>query len=263
MLLIDLSYYIFYRYYATYNWYIKQKEAKERKSVTQDPLFLEKYDKMFEKALTDLQKKFDISSENVYFAKDCSREDIWRTKHYEAYKKTREERLDTFDREIFKHSISTLIPQLQTKYKFKLLFLDHLEADDIIAIVKQYERSKHPQKEIFIVTNDNDYVQLIDDYTLVVNLQGKDLKTRIDCVPEEYLKRKIILGDKSDNIASIAKKIGEKTSAKLANDDAALEALFEKNPDAKVNYELNKLLISFDSIPKNLRQQVIENYIRT
>ena len=262
-LLIDLSYFIFYRYYATYNWYRKQNESKD-KDILKDELFINKYDKIFEQTICELQKKHDISWNNIYFAKDCPRDEIWRLKYYKDYKQTREERLETFDKEIFKHTISVLIPKLQAKYGgCFILFEDHLESDDIIAFVKTYIRDQNPGYEIIIITNDNDYVQLIDDYTLVVNLQGRDLKTRINCSPSEYLLRKIILGDKSDNIPSIGKKIGEKTAEKLASDLNLLQDVFKKKPDAKQNYDLNELLISFKKIPSNYKDKVLYNYIRT
>lgn len=262
MLLIDLSYFIFYRYYATYTWYKKQNGAIEK--VMRDPIFIEKYDKIFEQTIVDLQRKHEIDWDVVYFAKDCQRDEIWRVEHYADYKKGRDEKLETFDKEIFKHSICSTIPAMQAKYGgCHILSVDKLEADDIVAIVKTHVRSNEDQREIVIVTNDNDYVQLIDDYTLVVNLQGRDLKSRIDSEPLTYLQQKIILGDKSDNIPSIAKKIGEKTSSKLARDADALSALFKKNPDAKAQYELNRMLISFDYIPQSLRKKAIESYIKT
>jgi 5'-3' exonuclease len=261
-LLIDLSYFIFYRYYATYNWYKKQNDSKDV-NILKDNLFLDKYDKIFEQTICELQKKHEISWTNVYFAKDCPREEIWRVNYYKEYKQTREERLDTFDKEIFKHTIVNLIPKLQTKYGgCYLIHEDHLESDDIIAIIKNYIREHDSEYEIVIITNDNDYVQLIDDYTLVVNLQGRDLKTRINCSPEEYLQRKIILGDKSDNIPSIGKKIGEKTAEKLACNLELLQDIFDKKPDTKQNYDLNELLISFQKIPTEFRTKVINSYIR-
>ena len=284
LLLIDLSYFIFYRYYAVYNWYKKQNQPAEagvaseaeagaaaaaevkpkNQSVMSDPLFIEKYDKLFEQVVSTLVKKHEISWNNVYFAKDCSRDEIWRMSHYPAYKQSREERLDTFDKMIFYHSIAILIPQLQKKYGgCHILSIDHMEADDIIAVTKKYVRDREPEREIIIVTNDNDYIQLIDDYTLIVNLQGYDLKSRIRGTPAEYLKQKIILGDKADNIPSIAKKIGEKTSFKLSNDDDALAALFKKNPDAKKQFDLNTLLISFEQIPAKYQKLAIESYIKT
>lgn len=262
LLLIDLSYYIFYRYYATYNWYIKQDNSQTE--VMKDPIYVEKYDKMFEQILCDLQKKHELLWKDIYFAKDCTRDEIWRMKLFPQYKQSRDDKLETFDKMIFKHTICTLIPRLQEKYTgCHILSVENMEADDLIAVTKKYVREKEVEREIVIVTNDNDYLQLIDNYTLIVNLQGCDLKSRIDCTPKEYLHRKIIMGDKSDNIPSIAKKIGEKTSAKLSNDNDALMALLNKNEQAKTQYDLNKTLISFEMIPENLRKLGIESYIRT
>lgn len=261
-LLIDLSYFIFYRYYATYNWYRKQNGSIPE--VMKDPIFVEKYDKIFENTILDLKKKHELDFKDIYFAKDCSREEIWRVRYYKDYKATRDERLQTFDKEIFKHTISKLIPKLQEKYgDLNIISVDHMESDDIIAVIKEYIRARDSKQEIFIVTNDNDYVQLIDDYTLVVNLQGKDLKTRIDMDPQQYLAKKIILGDKSDNIPSIGKKIGDKTAEKLAQNPEELDKLFLKRPETKQQYDLNKLLISFEMIPKEYKKKILESYLKT
>ena len=270
-LFIDLSYFIFYRYFATYSWYKRQQDDETSKdgesskiSVMKDPIFLEKYDKIFEQVIVDLQKKHEIPWTEIYFGKDCTRDEIWRMAHYPAYKQTRDERSQTFDKEIFVHTIKTLIPKIQEKYKgCHMISVPHLEADDIIAILKTYIRQENPEKEIIIITNDNDYIQLADDFTLVVNLQGKDLKTRVDCPPPEYLKRKCIIGDISDNICSIATKIGPKTAEKLANSTELLEKLFIKNPQAKIQHDLNTLLISFESIPESFRTETIESYKKT
>ena len=59
----------------------------------------------------------------------------------------------------------------------------------------------------------------------------------------------ILMGDKSDNIPCIQKKVGPKTAEKLARDDEAFATFCEKNPDAKRQYELNKTLIDFRCIP--------------
>jgi 5'-3' exonuclease len=225
-------------------------------------VFLDKYDKMFEQMITNLQKKFEIPWTHLFFAKDCPRDEIWRMEHYSGYKQTREEgRLDKFEKGIFVHTLNTLIPQLQTKYGgFRVLSIDHLEADDLIAGFKKAYRLENHEKEIIIIANDNDFLQLLDDWTLIQNLQGMDLSKRLETEPHEYLEKKIIRGDVSDNIPSIAKKIGEKTAEKLAKNKDTLEALFVKNPDAKKQYDLNKLLISFESIPIIYQQQITKLY---
>ena len=47
-LFIDGSYYIFYRFFATYNWYRKQNESDDlnkNENITDDKIFMEKYAK--------------------------------------------------------------------------------------------------------------------------------------------------------------------------------------------------------------------------
>lgn len=260
MLLIDLSYFIFYRYYATYSWHRRASVDDETPPMQSAP-FLSKYNQTFESTVADLRARFGVPWSSVIFAKDCCREDIWRMQHYPAYKQGRDERLDTFDKEIFRHTIVNVIPAMQAKHGgCHVLSVPHMEADDLVACVKRLVREESPAKEVYIVTNDNDYVQLIDDYTLVTNLQGCDLKGRVGCSPQQYLEQKIIMGDKSDNIPSIARKVGEKTSAKLAVDRASLEALFTRVPSSRGQYDLNRLLISFESIPDDLRNQAIKAY---
>lgn len=260
MLLIDLSYFIFYRYYATYGWY-RKSQPEGAAPPMQNSAFISKYNQTFESTVAELRSRFGVPWGSVIFAKDCCREEIWRMQHYPAYKQGRDERLDSFDKEIFKHTIAVLIPSLQEKHGgCHVLTVPHMEADDLVACVKRFVREEAPTKEIFIITNDNDYVQLIDDYTLVTNLQGCDLKSRVGCPPQQYLEQKIIMGDKSDNIPSIARKVGEKTSAKLAVDRPSLEALFVRTPASREQYSLNRLLISFESIPDDLRNQAINAY---
>ncbi len=254
VLMIDLSYYVFYRYYSTFNWLKKyQKIDIDKNEILNEPLFVEKYNKIFERTLCEIVKQSDVSWSNVFLVKDCMRENIWRNEHYKNYKATRDERLDTFNKDIFWVTYNDLIPKLKSKYNFHIISHDRLEADDIIAIIKDELRLNYPDVMITIITNDNDYIQLVDSKTIVKNLQGKEIIQRIDMDPKLYLKTKIIMGDKSDNIPCIMKKVGPKTAEKLALDEENLEKFCQKNPEARVQYEANKLLIDLTCIPTDLR----------
>ncbi len=254
VLMIDLSYYVFYRYYSTYNWLKKyQKSEVTKDEILKEPLFVEKYSKIFERTLCDIVKQNDIVWTNVFLVKDCMRENIWRNEYYKSYKATRDERLDTFNKDIFWITYNELIPKLKSKYNFQVISHDHLEADDVIAIMKDDLRSSYPDINITIITNDNDYIQLVDSKTTIKNLQGKEIIQRVSMTPQLYLRTKIIMGDKSDNIPCIMKKVGPKTAEKLAMDEENLEKFCQKNPEARVQYEANKLLIDLKCIPCDLR----------
>lgn len=252
-IMIDLSYYIFYRYYSTYNWLKKYMKSEVAAcDIMEDHMFMEKYQKLFERTLCDIIALAKVSWNNVYLVKDCIRENIWRNDFICNYKGTRDDKLDTFNKDIFKYTYSTLIPSLQAKYNFNIVSHERLEADDIIALIKMDIRKNNNHVIITIITNDNDYIQLVDNNTIIKNLQGKELKTRINVSPELYLKIKCISGDKSDNIAAIKSKIGIKTAEKLACDINNFDAFCKKNPEAFERYKLNKLLIDFNDIPYEL-----------
>lgn len=254
VLMIDLSYYVFYRYYSTYNWLKKyQKSEVTKDEILKEPLFLEKYSKIFERTLCDIVKQSNVTWTNVFLVKDCMRENIWRNDHYKNYKATRDERLDTFNKDIFWITYNELIPKLKNKYNFQVISHDRLEADDVIAIMKTELRMCYPDIDITIITNDNDYIQLVDSKTVIRNLQGKEIIQRVSMEPALYLKTKIIMGDKSDNIPCIMKKVGPKTAEKLAVDDENFEKFCVKNSEARKQYELNKLLIDLSCIPDEFR----------
>jgi 5'-3' exonuclease len=253
---------VFYRYYATYNWlkkYVNPDIVAE--NILENEVFMDKYPKMFEKTLCDIVKTHKVSWDNVFLVKDCLRESIWRMSFYAGYKGTRDDRLDTFNKEIFRFTYVDLVPKLYNKYKFTTVSHPHLEADDIIALMKNKIRVTNPFSKVTIITNDNDYIQLIDGNTYVINLQGKEIKYRVGVSPDLYLKAKIIMGDKSDNIPCIMRKVGPKTAEKLAQDKANFDNFCEKYPDAKRQYELNRLLIDLSLIPSNIKDGFMERIV--
>jgi 5'-3' exonuclease len=287
IILIDTSYYVFYRYYATYNWYRKQNqgyEPYETERIMDDPIFVDKYVKMFEKHILDVCKnngttRKDGSYNNLVFVKDCSRDQIWRHKFMDGYKATRDEKTKTFNKDVFVHTYQKVLPDLIAKYGFQTIGHRCLEADDIIAIITDRLLNLSqalilPQPLcITIITNDNDYIQLLNHPSLkqvgiethaklaIKNMQDKHIYERTGCSPEVYTEVKKILGDKSDNIPSITSKCGDKTALKLAMDRTSLEKLFASTPAAKKQYELNNLLIDFGCIPQDLKGEVVDRII--
>lgn len=98
---------------------------------------------------------------------------------------------------------------------------DGFEADDVIA---SYVRMYREKMKIFIVSNDTDFLQLIDKNVSVYVYRGK--KTIIydeEKVHERYgiestwfADYKTLIGDNADNLKGVPK-VGPKTAAKLIN----------------------------------------------
>jgi 5'-3' exonuclease len=256
IMLIDTSYYIFYRYYAVFNWYkLARQTTLDVPTILSNPSFMEKFDKLFEDNLEKLRKSHNIDYSNIIFAKDCIRDHIWRYKHFAQYKKSRDDRLSSFNGDIFKHCYGTLLPHLAIKRKVQSCEHWCAEADDIVAVFTRHIHSVFPDTKIVVVTNDNDYLQLINDNTMIVDMKNRDLKQRLTTTPEAYLKLKIIMGDKSDNIPPILSKCGEKRAQQLA-DDANMLAEKMENEETRERFELNTLLIDTTKIPDDIQNEI-------
>ena len=70
------------------------------------------------------------------------------------------------------------------------------------------------------------------------------------------------MGDKSDNIPSVFPKCGLKTAEKLALDKNLLQSYFQKYPDSITRFNLNKMIISLNQLPINLKSNII-NRLKT
>ena len=260
-ILVDTSYWIFYRYFAIMQWW---KHAKPDDHLFENPYeneeFVEKFIKTFVESLEGFKKKQKLHKQRskpatpctIIAARDCPRKEIWRNSLYNSYKETREKDDSfmggPFFKEVYKEN-NKLLFEAGVNH---VLRFPNLEADDIVAICKKQIRQKYPEARIIILANDHDYLQLLDDYTQIINFQNKNLNESKKVFPEAHknLFYKIVLGDKSDNIMPIFKKCGPKTCEKYyENNELFLEAL-KKDSEAQEKYILNKKLVSFEEIPE-------------
>ena len=261
-LLVDISYVIFYRYFALLQWW---KLAKKDTPLPEDPYtcseFVEKFEKMMLESLITIKKKLKIHKEpcKVFAARDCPRTEIWRNKYYSSYKEERYKDDSFMGGSFFKH---VYYNDLLKKAGFEnILKFPNLEGDDIAAILKFKIREKYPNEKIYIITNDHDYLQLMDANTEIINLKYKNLRDNKKVFPEadKNLFYKIVLGDKSDCISPVFKKCGLKTVEKYyENEELFKEALNKENVLEK--YNLNKKLVSFSEIPDDLVNGLVEKY---
>lgn len=253
--LIDLSSYVFYRYFAIQKW-IKISGTE----LANDEL-LAKFDALFEDNIKKISKKLKIDFSNMILARDCQRSNIWRNDIHPDYKGNRTQYQDS--PMIFKHTYDTIIPRMQEKYKLQYLTVPRAEADDIIAVIHDHIRASlpAPNPDIYIMTADTDFLQIQHPNTHIADFQFKDLAAKL--TPEKlehYLLTKIIAGDKSDNIPPIDQKIGPATALKLAKDPALLEARLQKSHLIRDTFKRNQTLISFKHIRDDIRASILQNH---
>ena len=92
--------------------------------------------------------------------------------------------------------------------------MNKVEADDIIAYLSDILSTKHGSK-VFIVSNDQDFIQLVDDKITVYRPAEKEfytkdmIKSNYGVLAENFILYKTLLGDNSDKVEGI-KGLGKK-----------------------------------------------------
>ena len=261
LIYIDGSYFCFYRYFSLLTWW---KNAFPEDPIIGDPsnnpIFVEKFKKMCIQSLENIPKKLGLKKEDklnskIIIGKDCKREDIWRLEFYKEYKMTRIHNpyISSFFKILY-NDVDGLFVKNEKNDKNELIsnILEHphLEADDCIAL--SILANKSIDKNIYIITSDNDYMQLIDSSLSTIqiwNLAFKQISANKDGKQELFCK--IVQGDASDNITSVLKKCGPKTALKCFTDPIYFEDRLLKE-NALEKYKLNQLIIDFNNIPVNL-----------
>lgn len=133
-----------------------------------------------------------------------------------------------------------LVPQLKrvmelvSFYHIPSLRLPGYEADDIIGTVARHAEDKG--YEVYCVTPDKDYLQLVTDRVLIYkptkpgqepDIVGKEgVLEKFGVAPEQVIDVLALMGDSSDNVPGV-KGVGEKTAIPLIQEYGSLESLYE------------------------------------
>lgn len=257
ILIIDLSYFVFHRFYAT-KAYIKISKQTDTVICTfDDDRFRSIFKSGFVKSMEKLVKRFKPSK--IYLSKDCTRSEIWRNDVYEQYKSRKQ--LSDFDGRAFDVTFHEILPTLIadfTRFKMGRNFFniplivisnDKCEADDICYILCKHVF--HGEDKA-IISGDHDYMQLIDDNTDVFDLKLKSLKEKSIGSAEQDLILKILTGDKSDNIPPICSKKHALDLIEKHSFDEIVE-IYRENE----KFQFNQLLVDMKKIPEELIEQVV------
>ncbi len=127
-----------------------------------------------------------------------------------------------------------LIRDVLDIHNIKCIEIDGFEADDVAGTLAL--SAGEQGVEVYLVTSDKDYLQLIDDNTKVIltkkgvtnteemNLQAMDDTYGIS--PFQFVDLKALMGDASDNIPGVGG-VGEKTALKLIQEYKSLDGIYE------------------------------------
>jgi len=270
LILVDISYVSFYRFFATIRWYsmahaeeFAKYKADNKYDWCENKIFMEKYEKMYMESILKLVKKKIFNNSTIIFCMDSPKENLWRTQLSSTYKGDRADLSLKHDfKQVFSYTYTTMIPNIiKSNPTIHKIRIDEMEADDIIAIITMYMEEKHADVPIYLLSGDSDFLQLGRPNVIFINFKTK--KSIILTKEEAYkaLQSKIVLGDTSDNISSIfpqGKRIKKKT---ILESDENLKEYLNKNPEAKLIYEKNTKLIDFKFIPKKFINKAQKEFI--
>ena len=196
----------------------------------------------------------------------CDDKNYWRKQVYPYYKANRkkEREASELDWNTLFESLNNIRQELKDYFPYKVIQVEHAEADDIIAVlVKEYN---HLGK-LLILSGDKDFGQL-QKYPNVTQYSPV-LKKYISCTnPDLFLKEHILKGDSSDGIPNFLSEdnvfvMGIRqspvTSKKLAGwilqepEQFCNEAMLR-------NYKRNQRLIDLEFVPDEIKTQTLEQY---
>jgi len=196
--------------------------------------------------------------------------DPWRRDIFEQYKAKRREGRNNDDKDwesVF-GLIHTIKEEIRDNFPYKVVQLDKVEADDIIAVICK----KNHGKKILIISGDKDFQQLqkYPDVFQYSPIQKKYIETDS---PQEYIYEHILRGDTSDGVPNFlspddtfVNRIKQKpvSKKKLAG---WIDSLMRGNDPQDFcneyhyrNFQRNQRLIDFDYIPDDIQADIYKEY---
>ena len=192
----------------------------------------------------------------------------WRKDYFPYYKQNRKKARSQSSldwNELF-DILTKIQNELEENFPYKVLKINGAEADDIIAILSnKISSTPNLYEEILIISGDKDFIQLhqsdnVKQYSPTLK------KFVVDENPEQYKFEHIIRGDKGDGVPNV-----------LSQDTVFVEDLRQRpitkkkltewkengipEGEIKRNYQRNKTLIDFDSIPNELGELIYNMWV--
>ena len=133
-----------------------------------------------------------------------------------------------------------LIRDVLDVHNIKRVEIEGFEADDVSGTFAC--AAKDQGADVYLVTSDKDYLQLIDEnvkvvltkkgITNTVEMDINSMEEEYGLTPEQFVDLKALMGDSSDNIPGV-KGVGEKTALKLMQEYKSLDNIYANIDDIK------------------------------
>ena len=188
------------------------------------------------------------SPDAIAIAFDGPRSDLLRTKIYPEYKSTRTKMPDEMAVQL--DDIRAAVDA----FGLPVVSSEEHEADDVIGTLAV--RGRDLGMDVFIVTGDKDFLQIVDDRIKLWNLRSSTSKPEIfdpaSCEakwglpPTSIVDMLALMGDSSDNVPGVPK-VGKKTAVDLLTQFGSIEGIYAhldevKKPSIKKTLEEHREL---------------------
>lgn len=220
-------------------------------------------------SLRSYKVKFSNEYGDIIIA--CDGSNCWRKEVYPYYKANRKkirEKTEVDWKSIFEF-MNKIVNEIRDNFPYKVMHIERVEADDIIAsVIKHIRITKESNEKILILSADKDFIQL-HTYENVNQYDPVRKKWISSENPKRYLLEHILKGDSGDGVPNIISSdncfvIGQRqlpmTKKKI---DYFLNTDLNKYDNIHLkNYERNKKLIDLNEIPNEIYEKIISDYIQ-
>ena len=137
---------------------------------------------------------------------------------------------------------------------YKYAFVEGAEADDIIYKLMTNYANDFENK--IVISSDKDLLQIPDtkQFSLDDKLISREGKSGM-LSAEEFLLRKVLIGDSSDNIPQVFPRVGP-ARAELLIKEGLLNDRLKNDAAAQAQYEMNLKLMDISKMPKDLSDKI-------
>ena len=220
---------------------------------------------MFLNVIRSVRKKYYKEFGEIVICADGK--NSWRKGIFPYYKSNRKKSRDEseLDWEHLFNIMNTIREELATYFPYKVIHIDHVEADDIIGtLCHKFGTVMNTGEPILIYSSDKDYIQL-HVYGNVRQFNPVLKKWVRNNDPDKYLVEHILKGDVGDGIPNIlspdnALAVGERQKPMTAKRIEAFQSEANMDETTKVRFHRNKMLIDLSMLPKEYKEAIMEGF---
>jgi len=222
---------------------------------------------MFLNSLRFNRKKFHEEYGEIIICADGK--DSWRKEVYPYYKANRRKNRDEseMDWSALFDVMNTIRDELKEFFPYKVIHIDHCEADDIIGTIIHQEGTdlNIGAEKFLILSGDKDYIQL-QSYANVDQYDPIRKRWIRNDNPDQYLKEHILKGDTGDGVPNVLSPdnclaIGERQKPMTQKRLLALnEGPSNMDEETLRRYHRNKMMIDLKEIPDKYTNIIKQEY---